>query len=551
MTALVRTSRLPASLASCLTVLVCASLVGCGQDEASTAGLRFDDGAGEPAEPAVLTGTIGPEGGTISGGTGGPYAHFSLVVPPGALTESVDFTIRGIVDVTPIPAPGERIGPMFIIEPTGLEPEQAFRITVPVDPTLRAGWGTANEDLRALVRNEDTWDRVELADASDNSVTFEIIGSTVVAAGLVTAPRAVDCDSGCEPVARSGEACTDGEVCLELLGYEQQAPLGRFYSFADGRFWWLTAPLQNGIALSGFDVRQGEPVAQSGTALRAPSGSLMAQGQVVTVGGARWLGVRGMGNIRFEGDTSPTRFDTGGAMAAGVALDPATGAIVRLRSAYGQRDIEGAAGPESVDVATLSAVSEGFTYVLGSFEREHAALGVVTTSTDVEAETPFAAWAPSGGVHWFGLANTPNAVLGGDFTCGGAPLGRVLLVRTAPGGNDHVVLCTTADGARWLQGSSDVVPTVDVTDLRYDLGDFAVAPDGDIVAVSIAAPLIVLIGRDGAVTRIPLFEGDIRSPDYNAMVPRAVGYDAQTDAAYIVTRGTEGLGDIYRVTELP
>src|SRR5215831_7472574 len=99
-----------------------------------------NDGGAAPSDE--VRATIGAEGGALVGTPGSALAGVTLKVPPGALAGPTEIRIAPAAQAMPLPVTAVRCGPMFSIEPAGLQLAVPATLTLPFDET------TVTEQLR-------------------------------------------------------------------------------------------------------------------------------------------------------------------------------------------------------------------------------------------------------------------------------------------------------------------------------------------------------------------------------------------------------------------
>lgn len=212
-------------------------------------GSELDD-LGLPPPGSRVEGTIGPEGGTLSGTSGTALAGVSLVVPSGALSAPVTFAI----DAAPAPTgPGgaKLASPYVRVGPDGVAFAVAARLTLPWTSTV------ASPQLAAVARIGFSWSSLQDPTGDATSVTASMRRTSGAAIALldlsslapkITAASSADAGSalfvegsgfGLAQVLRPGvdggasfvSNVTVGGVVAETLGWSDtaisvRAPLG-------------------------------------------------------------------------------------------------------------------------------------------------------------------------------------------------------------------------------------------------------------------------------------------------------------------------------------
>ena len=162
-------------------IFAAASLtVACGpQDQASTNPTSSVDPTAE-----ALHGTIGPEGGELTGAKGTSFEGVHLVVPPGALAAPTDLQITLSNDATPLPPAALRCGPMFDIGPDNVTLAIPATVTLPFDETIVTDHNRFDDEVKVWVREGDAFVQRKQIDSEDSRVTIALPQLTHVAAGV-------------------------------------------------------------------------------------------------------------------------------------------------------------------------------------------------------------------------------------------------------------------------------------------------------------------------------------------------------------------------------
>jgi hypothetical protein len=513
-----------------------------------------DDGSGTPAPPEVLTGTIDAAGGEIVAGGDSRLAGFRLVVPPGALTEAVEFRVQGTIDATPLPETAAAIGPQFTILPAGVAFAVPAKVTVPYDASLRNAWETPDSECRVWYRDGEVWARADQTASDPDGVTVELSATTTVGAGVLKGALSIGCRFKCTPAAPPASNCLDGDRwCLEAIGTQHVPDMFDYYSYTQGVLYWVHSPSSGNLAIAGFDVLSRKAVDTTGNVQLGGSG--VPTGDVVIDNdGARWLGFRHRANVRFEVGHLATMFDAfAGSLeprALGVVFDQSSKLPVRMRGAV----VTATSGsPQSTRV---TAVRGGKPFDLGLVRGAIALDGVlqVGRSLSTPPERPFLFWGTSFGTAFRSMDSTPDAFFADNTFCGNEPMRTVLAVGASPNTSSKLsqggsaVLCRRLDnrGAVLANGGTrqsfepDQVPS----------GRLAADDTGTVYLADLQRAQITRFSGDGGVTVVPLSSELPTSAEYAAMIPQSIHYDAGLDTLVVVTRGTGGVPRFWQITKL-
>ena len=531
-------------LRSLLHVAMAAAMLGaCGSATNDDPGTPGDDGKGPPGPPEVLTATIGAAGGTLEGKEGGAFEGFRLVVPAGALDADVELRVEGVIDPTPLPSTAAGIGPQFAILPAGLAFTVPVKLTVPFTPKLRQRWETPDQECRVWYRDGDAWARAEPIASSNAGVTVELGATTTAGAGVIKSIFPTGCLFNCDPPPPPVATCLDGDrLCIEKIGTQHVNDRFSTYSYTQGVLYWLTSPASNRIALAGFDVLKRQSLPTSGALLTNTAATVPMGEVVVDRDGARWLGIRNVGNVRFNGTQLPTLFDSPGSnLPLGVTLDTPTGAVIRYR--YNQLTIS-AAGRVA---ANVSAVRDGRTFGLG-LSMDTAILDEVlqlgrATSTSIAAQISASGWGSV--VRTVGVKATTR---GADVSCGNQEFASLRAVSVSQTRNKEVAICVAKD-----RGGALIVNKVARVEFpvgQVPFGLTTIDSRDTVYLADLQRAQLTRFATDGSITVIPLTSAAPSSDEYAAMIPESIHYDSGLDTLYVVTRGTAGTPAFHQLTKL-
>jgi hypothetical protein len=169
-------------MAMALAGMLLGTAAGCGGVEAT----------GEPATSGSLHGTIGAEGGELTGEAGTPLAGVHLVIPPGALAARTEIDIHPATSATPLPATAVECGPMFAIEPAGLALAAPATLTLPYDESVISEQNRFGDEVKMWVKNGTAaWGQRQQIDSDASTVTIQMDALELVAPG-VNPPAAED-----------------------------------------------------------------------------------------------------------------------------------------------------------------------------------------------------------------------------------------------------------------------------------------------------------------------------------------------------------------------
>ena len=167
--------------------------MACGpQDQASEATTNPAPSADPTASASeALRGTIGPQGGELTGAPGTTFEGVHLVVPPGALAVDTELQITPSNDATPLPPAALRCGPMFDIGPDDLQLAVPATLTLPFDETIVTDHSRFDDEVKVWVKEANKFVQRKQIDSAEARVTIALPQLTHVAAG-VNPPKPAD-----------------------------------------------------------------------------------------------------------------------------------------------------------------------------------------------------------------------------------------------------------------------------------------------------------------------------------------------------------------------
>lgn len=524
--------------------------IGCGEsspeDPRTLAGVPGDDGAGPAPEFEKLKGVVGAAGGELVGDVPG-FEGFRLVVPDGALTEETEITVELALDPTPLPELAAAIGPQFRILPADLSFSVPASITLPFDEDLRQQGDATDEECQAWIRSDGDWVGVQQTSSTPTSVTVPLTEAGVIGAGLFIKSVAISCVN-CQP-APQPTCVAGGNMCLEKIGTQHTTMTGKRTWFSKGVIYWLTVPIADSYALTGFDTLTRSSTAVSSPLTNVPLVSTWGD-VVVDKNGSKWLGFNVLGNVEFPTSGPPIRFDAGTTtQAAGVVLDRQSGTAIRLRTK--------AVTINGAPHFALSGVSQNLTMqfgAVGSFVNVFSVAPGVTLSTPIALALAGSSWGTSGVIG----TRSETFPMARSLRCGS---GNALFMNGPiphPRKNRWGTFCQDAQNDSFLQlwdgsGSAPTLVRQSEVDSFTLNGATAVVLDADEnwwIAYS-SIPQLTQVRTDGGLVTFPLTTASVGTTAYNQMLGRGLHYEPSSDTLYLVTRGTGTRGDIYEISNLP
>jgi hypothetical protein len=508
-----------------LALASCGPMTGC-----APGGSDFGDGEEAPAG-AELRATIGAAGGVIEGLDG-----FRLEIPAGALVADTEIIVRPAVDATPLAQTAERVGPAFSLSPEDLALAVPARVTVPVDPELRAAWDVPDTDCRVWQRTAEAWERREQTASTPESVTVEIERLSTLAAGVLRTARTPTCATGrCVALERlSDRVCFEGTtMCMQRIGALTQAPLETASLTVDGgTVYYLFSRATNTFNVGTFSLDPFRAPGAYTELVASPTAPVGNIGRLaVGANGDVWASLTGVGNVRFRPTSAPARFDTGVVSSpAGVVIEDANRAnVVRLNRL----------------VLDTQALYTGIT-ATSSWEIVRLPSTDVLRARAVGTETlavsdPFQFFATRSGEGVFGTRRGAGAR---SDVCGSAITVNADAAANAASGRSFWVACsdrrvfvTDINGTRSATSPS----TIGSFALDSSTSDFfhhAYATDP-------SRAELVVVGRndlegDTIVARaVPLTDAAPGTAEHARMLPRAIRYDASRNLLVLVTAGVD------------
>jgi hypothetical protein len=292
-------------------------------------------------EPPSLRATVGPEGGTLLGEAGSLLSGIALDIPPGALDAPTEVVLQLSVDDVPLQSTAQAIGPLVRIFPEHLALAVPATLTVPFDANTVAAAGETPEDCKVWQRDGDGWAQRAQVTSTEETVSVEISAFEPAAAGLTFTFTSPDRDALC---ATSPELCTVAGPCTDPSGFcitllnptgspVLPAPLssgGRLTRITGTDFAYVYAPSSGVVAPARVTV----PLGKSAPTIRTWTGVSMTgtlRGLVAFDSADNpWLGISGLGSVRFAAAAPPTLFDTTTAAYTGPVLS-SNGTLIRTR----------------------------------------------------------------------------------------------------------------------------------------------------------------------------------------------------------------------------
>lgn len=320
-----------------------------------------------PTDPnAPFTGAdVGPEGGEVIAPASSDFAGIRLKIPAGALSAKVRISFQGLVDETPLPDTAERVGPAVKILPEGTVLSKPAELTLPLDREMVNAYNQTATDCKVWARKDAGWERIGQLRSDADSITIPISKLTTAAAGVNFSIRNSCIKFPCEPakpvittfqsLAQICEPVDNAPYCLIRLPLaEKPRGIDEFASLniIARKVYWV-ANTDDGVTIARYDLdKPTEPFFKYPAYTGSVNGTLATRG-IVSVGndGSAWIGLSGVGNVRFAEGQAPILFDTG--RAAGVA-STTTGVIRR----FARQNVVNNGRVSKTDVRVYSAVSD-------------------------------------------------------------------------------------------------------------------------------------------------------------------------------------------------
>lgn len=310
----------------------------------------------------------GPDGGTsttgtrigAAGGTVRTAFGAELTVPAGALSADTNLSIELANDDTPLPNGAVRIGPQFRITPEGARFATPARLELPLDPDDRERLGSAPEDVKVWVRTAEGWRLTAPVATSPVSVTIEVDGAILGAAGVRVAMRLPACGGTDQPacvattaqrpigmVEEPPSVCSAGFCSQVFVEPATELPFPsslrirspRMVTVQDGKVYWMSA----GLRANRRSLHGGPITIANDTSLLASMGvgfeAAFRQGANIAVDreGNAWSG-----EFRYSFTTSlvekallPASFDPKTSGAPPAVVTPAVSFMQHARAADG------------------------------------------------------------------------------------------------------------------------------------------------------------------------------------------------------------------------
>lgn len=471
----------------------------------------------EEVPPTAISQEIGPEGGELVAPEASVLAGVRLKVPAGALSSKVKITVDGTLDPTPLSSAAEQVGPQIAIGPAGTTFATPVELTVPLDQHAVTQHEQSSADCKVWYRTDGNWQRLERKAGSDGTVTVDLPGAGVAAAGVLAGSTSLSCaitPSRCTfPKLGATTSCTDPSgFCLQKLPQPQYAPIGQYpeFSVVQRKLYYAHAPAAGRISIARYDLVTGENVLL-GT-LDVPGLSVPANSPIaVESDGSAWIGLKQFGNAKFKQGAIPLRFDFGlenGREKRGEGAVVVGSTVVRLIKVLGG-DL---------------FITDGVTRRVFPAPAHHSDFSLLPSAVSGK----FVAWNPNVVFRLgFNDAQATEAldINGGPFQVTSSP--RSAGIAGAVNGNE------VPDTVEW-QTSSNVRQS-------FQQANRLAALDGDdhLYAASTTAPEIRLFTEQGGFGVIPLTTAMSPSPEYFKMQPRALLGVPGRKEVVVVVRGAD------------
>lgn len=496
------------------------------------------EGTTEPTSNALLEADIGPEGGELVAPPESNQAGLALRIPKGALGSTVHVVLQGTIDPTPLPPTADGIGPQVRLLPEGTKLAIPAELTVPFDSASRAVHRDAASECKVWTREGEGWTRLEQKSSTEETVTVAISTFATSAAGVVLRAKPSICGSGgCRVAQPSGNSTQDapctsntGFCVSKLVDPTKSFLLGRTEQLAivGNRAYYAHSPGTDRATMVQYDIGTGTSSTFVELAEAGSSGFRYPMGQVaVEADGSAWIGVNGIGNVRFRASATPTVFDREHTFALGVAMDE--GAILRSTARFVRQ------APFTHAFREFSLRRDATAQVLFITEGGGDPL-FLGTPGKADPNPRVVAVTPYDGFEQFFYAPGPFTGALRDSESDGA---RVYGAATVSPADESFAVARAAYqtpfSIDWRfapgQPNSVIVRTED------PVASMAMDNQKKLYFVNDESPELLVVELGGAITRIGLTTASVGTEAHTRMIPRTIRYIREKDQFLLVTRG--------------
>jgi hypothetical protein len=472
--------------------LLMTGAVGCSEETDTS-----PDPDPEPQDELEVRAQIGPDGGELLGEEGTELEGVRLVIPAGALEETVDVWIRPTFDAERLPELAERVGAQLEIGSDGDLLEDAA-LSLPFDGGLVDRFGQGESDVKVWVRDGDGWLLVEADDASATSVTIPLASFTTAAAGVRVVSQPVACGTSCDASADAhfdaGSCATTG-ACITRVVPEATSDSFNFAVTEVGRVGYLSPTSSIMVIAVSHELTAGAAVQGDVTTL---SSSLRAN-FAFDKDGNLFAGLGSTGNVKFPAAGGKAQvFDAGLGLGA---LTLGDGTLLRL----------------SRDKSNNLVIKDGTSNVVVNHEEQIVATlnGVAASLVPTSDKIGVIAVGATEVTGFLKVNDALNAYLnlplptgqsaGGQAPVAAGPNGEIAVV-TQPGGK----VALSREGAAFKL----------VTSVSFPASDVAFDPDGNLLITSGVTPEVAVLDTEDVATGIRLTDAASSSAEYTGRIPR-------------------------------
>jgi hypothetical protein len=508
-------------------------------------GVACSNDEGTPAAADPYAKEIGPEGGElVIPETDLLFGGTKVKIAPGALSQKVLVRVEAVTDPTPLPDGAERVGPQLSIGPAGTTLATPLEVTFPLDEALFPLFDQKPDGCKVWFRKEAGWARAEQTASTPTTVTVALSAFGVAAAGVLSTGRVSLCVTS-PATCRGLVAITPAPPtpapppCVSATGFcvvKIPNPTFSIYdqpslTVAGNKVYYLHSPGPNRITVVRYDIATGMSVLFTELANAAITS---VRGQIaVDSAGDAWVGLAGVGNVRFKQSAAPTKFEfsSAGPVPNGVIV---IGERV-LRYTLEQRSAEGG--------RRVYAQIEGATTreAFGNFDGRKMAMVERKAPAPLDA----VAFAAGPGLRAFNTQTTTPGVL-----LGLANTSDMISVATSKT-SGLIGMSKSGSFAAQPRGvkrfSADEFTPLDF-DLSGEAGAMTqVAFDDDDLLYGVNADRAEFLTFDaeGGLTNVRLTDAAPDTPTYARLLPRILRQNATKKEVFLATAGTAGVLDFH------
>jgi len=474
-------------------------------------------------DPSVAAVEVGPDGGELVGTEENGFAGVKLVIPPGALSDTITVSFEDTLDETPLPALAENVGRHVRILPEGTKLAKPAQLTLPTDRLLRMAFENPDDDCKVWAREGEGWVKKEPIATDEAGLTVEISAFTTAQAGVHLTPKLPSCFPDC----MLGPIVEPEAPCVSSVGYCVTPVRQPSISFppsihnsatvvGDQLYYVMVFGAE--VAAVKFSI-YGDSDSVKFNSFRPPSFTFRRVD--VTAAGSVWA-PSAAGTVKFRTDALPQVFDSN-VNVQGLVVTGATDNDVTWvsRSATGS--------PNTFTARTATLTNALFTVPNSSATARSFGAGrffVVGVGQTADA----------GGAC---LGSITPAVENCSTSLDTTPLGGQPAGVSAVGATEAAI---ATPGFATVKKVAVLGPTGRGAPLRVytppnAVGKMAYGDDGSIYAINTTRAEIMILAPNGGISTLALSTASASSPEYQAMLPRSIFNIPGKNELFLIVQG--------------